>query len=212
MLTTWLMSQVRLKVCGITSLEDALAAIESGADYLGFNFYGKSARYITPAAAQAIVAEIADRTVPVGIFVDEESPQKVIAMMIESGVRMAQLHGHEDAAFCAELGSDRVIKVLRPDADFDPSSAMEYPAAAILVDASDEKLLGGTGRIANWEIARQVAQLRPVFLAGGLGPDNIRDAIAKVAPFAVDVNSGVESAPGRKDREKLRQLRMEMER
>jgi phosphoribosylanthranilate isomerase len=132
--------------------------------------------------------------------------------MDASGVTMAQLHGNEDAAFCAELGAEIVIKVVRPGPDFEASGVMRYPAAAILIDACDEKLKGGTGRTANWEIAWQVAQLRPLFLAGGLGPGNVREAMIKAAPFAVDVNSGVESAPGRKDREKLRQLRVEMDR
>lgn len=205
------MSQVRLKVCGITSLEDALAAIECGADYLGFNFYRKSPRYVSPSEARTIVDATADRATPVGVFVNEESAKAVLSLMNESGVAMAQLHGNEGDSYCVEVGADRVIKVVRPGPDFEAASIVGYPAAAILIDAADEMLYGGTGRTSNWGIAREIAQLRPLFLAGGIGPNNVREAIAKVAPFAVDVNSAVEIAPGRKDVEKLRQLRLEME-
>ncbi len=206
------MSSVKLKVCGITSLADARAAIECGADYLGFNFYEGSPRHVTPDTAHGIVAELPPQIIPVGVFVNLGSPMKVRGVMEKSGVRMAQLHGDEDATFCEKLGSELVIKVIRPRAGFDSGMLVEFPAAAFLIDAVDEKLYGGTGRTANRQFAREVAQLRPVFLAGGLTAENIRDAIRQVSPFAVDVNSGVESAPGRKDRGKLSQLRMEMDR
>jgi phosphoribosylanthranilate isomerase len=125
---------------------------------------------------------------------------------------MAQLHGHEDAAFSETVGSERVIKVVRPLHDFDVSVIKSFPAAIFLVDASNEKLYGGTGQKANWTIAAELAVLRPTFLAGGIGPANVREAIAQVKPFGIDVNSAVEREPGRKDRARLELLGTEMSR
>lgn len=201
---------VKLKICGITSLEDARAAVESGADYLGFNFYRPSPRYIAPERAREIIESLPRDIVAVGIFVNEPSPEHVLAIVERSGVAMAQLHGDEDPDYCRQVGSERVIKALRAGADFDPARALDYPAAAILLDGFDAKLYGGTGRRANWEAAREAARMVRLFLAGGLGPENIREAICAVAPYAVDVNSGVESAPGRKDAARLSRLRLEM--
>ncbi len=200
------MPPVKLKVCGLTTLEDAQMAIRYGASYLGFNFYRPSPRYILPAAARAIIAQLPAGVVTVGIFVNEPRPEEVLEIMAASGVQMAQLHGDEDSNYCARVGAQRVIKALRVGEDFDPRSVAGLPAAAILLDAYDAKLYGGTGRLANWELAREAARLAKVFLAGGLSPDNIVAAIRAVEPYAVDVNSGVESAPGRKDEDRLRQL------
>ncbi len=200
------MLPVELKVCGLTSLEDAWMAIRCGASYLGFNFYRPSPRYITPTAARAIIAQLPARVVPVGIFVNEPRPEDVLEIMDASGVQMAQLHGDEDSNYCARVGAERVIKALRIGEDFDPQSVTGLPAAAVLLDAYDAKLYGGTGRTLNWELAREAARLVKIFLAGGLSPDNIVAAIRAVEPYAVDVNSGVESAPGQKDENRLRQL------
>lgn len=205
------MTQTKLKVCGITTLEDALLAISYGADYLGFNFYRKSPRYIRPDVVRGIVRQVSDKAVPVGVFVNERL-EAAEALIEESGVRMIQLHGDEDESYCQTIGSERVIKVIRPGSSFDVASIVNFPLAAVLVDASDERLYGGTGRTANWDVAAEIARLRPTFLAGGIGPSNVRHAVARVAPFAIDVNSGVESAPGIKDGEKLAQLRLEMSR
>ena len=203
------MAQVKLKVCGITTLEDALLAIECGADYIGFNFFKPSPRYVSPDVVRAIVNQVEGRVIPVGVFVNESLAD--IREVVElSGVRMTQLHGDEDRAFCETLGSEGLIKVVRPGPDFEPASVFSFPAAAILVDTPDARLYGGTGRTADWTIASEVAVLRPTFLAGGIGPANVREAIAQVAPFAIDVNSAVETGPGKKDRTKLEKLRMEM--
>ena len=201
---------VKLKVCGVTSLEDACAAVDCGAEYLGFNFYRKSPRYIAPAAARAIIERLPDDVISVGVFVNEPRPEDVGEILRVSGARMAQLHGDESPDYCARLGAERVIKALRAGEDFDARRVLDYPAAAILLDAFDAKLYGGTGKMADWEIAREAARLASVFLAGGLSPDNIVEAIRAVEPFAVDVNSGVESAPGRKDASKLQMLRNRM--
>jgi phosphoribosylanthranilate isomerase len=203
---------VKLKVCGITSLEDARAAIDCGAEYLGFNFYAKSPRYIAPNQARAIIERLPDDIIGVGVFVNEPRPDDVVEILRASGARVAQLHGDESPDYCASIGAGRVIKALRVNDDFDARRALDYPAAAILLDAYDAKLYGGTGKTTNWEIAREAAKLTRIFLAGGLSPDNVVEAIRAVEPFAADVNSGVESAPGRKDANKLRRLKEEMER
>jgi phosphoribosylanthranilate isomerase len=197
---------VKLKVCGVTSLEDAGAAIDCGAEYLGFNFYVKSPRYIAPASARAIIERLPDGIISVGVFVNESRPEDVAEILRVSGARMAQLHGDESPDYCAGVGTERVIKALRIGDGFDARRVLDYPAAAILLDAFDSKLFGGTGKTTNWEIAREAARLTRIFLAGGLSPDNVIEAIRAVEPFAVDVNSGVESAPGRKDASKLHDL------
>jgi phosphoribosylanthranilate isomerase len=147
--------KVKLKVCGITALPDALAAIECGADFLGFNFYRKSPRYIEPAAAWTLIAQLPSNVTSVGVFVNEPTPAAVLELMERSGVQYAQLHGDEDAAYCAEVGAARVIKALRVGADFAVHDVLEYPASAILLDAYDKNLYGGTGKTANWEIAQR---------------------------------------------------------
>jgi phosphoribosylanthranilate isomerase len=196
----------KLKVCGITSLIDACAAIACGAEYLGFNFYRKSPRYVEPQAAWAIIQQLPNDIATVGIFVNEAEPEDVIEILRASGAQMAQLHGDEDDAYCAAVGAGRVINALRAGEDFNPRCVLDYPAAAILLDAFDKNLYGGTGKTANWELAREAARYVNLFLAGGLSPDNIAEAVRAVEPFAVDVNSGVESAPGVKDERKLQAL------
>ena len=205
------MDQVKLKVCGITSLEDARAAIECGAEFLGFNFYRKSPRYISPESARAIIEQLPSEITTVGIFVNEAQPQGVIEILKASNVQLAQLHGDEDAAYCEAVGAERVIKALRVGEGFDVRQVLNYPAWAILLDAFDKNLYGGTGKTANWDVAREAAKLTRLFLAGGLSPENISEAIRAVEPFAVDVNSGVESALGVKDANRLKQLKQEME-
>lgn len=205
------MLSAKLKVCGITSLEDAHMAIECGVEYLGFNFYRKSPRYIAPAEASTIIEQLPGEIVSVGIFVNESRPEDVLEILKVSGAQLAQLHGDEDAGYCEAVGAERVIKALRVSNEFDIRQVLNYPAAAILLDAFDKNLYGGTGKTANWELAREAAKLAKIFLAGGLSPENIAEAIQAVAPFAVDVNSGVESAPGKKDAAKLRKLKEEME-
>ncbi len=205
------MAIVRLKVCGITSLADAQAALACGAQYLGFNFYPPSPRYISPEAARAIIADLPDSVVSVGIFVNEPTPAAVLELLRRSGAQLAQLHGDETPAYCAQVGAERVIKALRAGPDFDPPTALSFPATAILLDAFDKRLYGGTGKVADWTVARQTARLTRLFLAGGLSPENIAEAVRSVEPFAVDVNSGVESAPGVKDAGRLQLLKQALD-
>ncbi|MEY4167920.1 MAG: N-(5-phosphoribosyl)anthranilate isomerase [Acidobacteriota bacterium] len=200
------MIEVHLKVCGITSLADALVAVECGATYLGFNFYRPSPRFIEPEAARVITSALPAAVCSVGIFVNEPRPDDVRRIIDQSGVALAQLHGEESVAYCLEVGAERVIKAFRAGGDFHSIAVMEYPVRAILLDAYDPRLHGGTGRTADWNIAADLARRVDLFLAGGLNPENVVDAIEAVRPFAVDLNSGVESAPGIKDAAKLRRL------
>lgn len=191
---------VKVKVCGITNLEDALFAVESGADALGFNFYPPSPRYIAPEAARRIIKELPHSTFCVGIFVNEKSPVEVARVAAMSGVGAVQLHGDESPEYCAALREQRVIKALRVGKDFVPEGAARYPAESILLDAFCARARGGTGETFDWVLARKTREVvAQLYLAGGLTPENIADAIAAVEPFAVDVCSGVELAPGQKD-------------
>jgi phosphoribosylanthranilate isomerase len=201
------MNKVKLKICGITSVKDARAAVECGAEYLGFNFYSKSPRYIAPAAAREIIGQMPAEIISAGIFVNVPTPEEVRDVLAACGAQLAQLHGDESPDYCRAVGPDRVIKALRAGNDFDVNSVTEYPASAILLDAFDKHLYGGTGKTANWDLAREAARRVRLFLAGGLSPDNVAEAIRAVEPFAVDVNSGVETAPGEKDHAKLQRLK-----
>ena len=196
---------VKVKVCGMTNLEDALAAVEAGADALGFNFYTLSSRYIALEAARVIIRELPASILCVGVFVNEETPAAVARMAAESGVGAVQLHGDESPEYCAALGDYQVIKALRVGKDFMPEVATRYPARSILLDAFSARARGGTGEMFDWALARRTRELvAQLYLAGGLTPLNVAGAIAAVAPYAVDVCSGVEREPGRKDAARVR--------
>ncbi len=191
---------VFVKICGITNLEDALGAVSAGADALGFNFYSRSSRYITPAAARRIIEELPEEVLTVGVFVNESGAEDVARIAREAGVRAVQLHGDESPAYCRALKGHMVVKALRVGEGFVPESVLEYEADAILLDAFDRDARGGTGRVIDWQLARRTSQLVPkLFLAGGLTGENVTAAIAAARPYAVDACSGLESAPGRKD-------------
>lgn len=198
-----------IKICGLTHLDDALAAIDAGADYLGFNFYPKSPRYISPADCTRIIAALAARhsslVTFVGVFVNEP-PARVAAILDHCGLDLAQLHGDEPPGHLVGLWG-RAYKAFRGVADGTDYSAFAHISPgfpSLLVDAHAPNAYGGTGQIADWDAARAVAAQYPIFLAGGLTPENVADAIARVNPWGVDVASGVESAPGRKDHRKMR--------
>jgi phosphoribosylanthranilate isomerase len=195
---------VFVKVCGITNLEDALAALSAGADALGFNFYRRSSRFIAPADARRIIEALPSAVLCVGVFVNESGPEEVLRIAEESGVGAVQLHGDETPAYCRALKDRFVIKALRVSDDFAPESALAYPADAILLDAFDRQARGGTGRVFDWRVARRTRELVPkLFLAGGLTVLNVTEAIAAVRPFAVDACSGLEHAPGLKDHSRV---------
>lgn len=196
---------VKVKVCGITNTEDARAAIEAGADALGFNFYARSPRYIAPEEARLIVAELPASVLSVGVFVNEDSAASVARIAERSGVSAVQLHGDEPPEYCAALEGREVIKALRAGEDFAPEEAARYPAQSILLDAYNAHARGGTGETFDWTLARRTRELvAQLYLAGGLSPENVAGAIAFVEPYAVDVCSGVERAPGRKDAARVR--------
>lgn len=193
---------VRIKVCGITNRDDALAAVAAGADALGFNFYTRSPRYVAPSLARSIIEAVPREVWCVGVFVDEESPAAVARLAEESGVAAVQLHGEESPAYCAALSGRPVIKALRVGASFAPEEALAYPADAILLDSFSRRARGGTGETFDWSLARRTRELvSQLYLAGGLTPENVGRAVRAVRPFAVDVCSGVELAPGRKGAE-----------
>lgn len=193
-----------IKICGISNLEDARLSVAAGADALGFNFYRPSPRYIDPHAARAIIDQLSDSVLTVGVFVNEESPALVEQIANEAGVAALQLHGDESPDYCRELSDRYVIKVLRAGNEFKPEDALEYDVKAIMLDAFDSKLRGGTGRTIDWSRARQTRNLVPmIILAGGLTPENVGEAIATVDPYGVDACSALESVPGKKVPERV---------
>ncbi len=195
---------MRVKVCGITRYDDALCAVDAGADALGFIFVRSSKRYIAPDAAARITAALPRDVLPVGVFVD--APHTGLREVIRlSGIRAVQLHGDETPSDCIGLPV-QVIKAHRVRPGFDPAVLGQYPVDAHLLDAYVDGLHGGTGQVFDWSIAGTAARTARVILSGGLTPGNIASAIAQACPMAVDVSSGVELAPGIKDHAKVRQF------
>jgi phosphoribosylanthranilate isomerase len=196
---------VFVKICGITNLEDARAAVKAGADALGFNFYSRSSRFIAPTAARLIIAELPPSVMTVGVFVNEGGPEDVARMADAAGIRAVQLHGDESPAYCRALSDRFVIKALRVGPNFTPERALEFETNALLLDAFDRAARGGTGQVIDWRLARRVSEFVPkLFLAGGLTVENVAAAIEAARPYAVDACSGLERAPGRKDTARVR--------
>jgi len=195
---------VRVKICGITNLEDALMAAELGADALGFIFHPRSPRYVAPDAARQIIAGLPPFVLTVGVFVDEEA-QTVRDLAARVGLDWVQLHGQESPEYCRSLGR-RVIKGFRiqDEKSFKSLAAYQGAAQAFLLDTYKKGQVGGTGATFDWRLAREAKKYGPVILAGGLTPENAARAIEVAQPAAVDVATGVEATPGKKDPEKLR--------
>jgi len=186
-----------VKICGITRAEDAQAAVDAGANALGFVFWPGSPRCIDPYRARTIVAALPPFVVPVGLFVNQPAEYvNAVASLVPLGA--VQLHGDEPVA-AIESMRHRVIKALTTADAID-----RWPARTIvLLDVHDPDRRGGTGRTIDWAAAAAIAAKRPIVLAGGLRPDNVAEAVARVRPFGIDVSSGVERAPGIKDRDKM---------
>lgn len=198
---------LRVKICGITNLADARAAVGAGVDMLGFNFWRGSARYIAPAEARRIIEQLPEEVLTVGVFVNEDEPETVAEIASQACVSAVQLHGDETPEYCRRLSGRAVIKALRVGDGFEPEMAARYETGAVLLDAFCKESRGGTGKTFDWKIARRVRSLVPqLYLAGGLTPENVAEAVEAVEPFAVDVCSGVESAPGIKDAARIRAL------
>ena len=195
---------VRVKICGITNSDDARHAADCGADALGFVFYAGSPRCVTPEQARELVAGLPPFVTRVGLFVNED-PVRIRAIIASCGLDAVQLHGDEPPADCV-LPPCRVIKGVRPRHAADLAALAAYPVAALLVDAAVPGQFGGTGQRADWELAAVLATRQRVILAGGLTPANVAAAVRQVKPYGVDVASGVESAPGRKDPDRVAQF------
>ena len=193
---------VWVKICGVTGVEDALGCVEAGADAVGINFYERSARYCGLDTARAVVEAVSEKAVTVGVFVDK-SFEEIVTLREAVGFRLAQLHGSEPPELLDRLLPD-AYKAIRVRGDFAARQASDYGGETILLDAYVPGIAGGTGKTFDWAVAARVASSRRVILAGGLTPQNVAQAIARVAPHGVDAASGVESAPGRKDLDLVR--------
>ena len=205
------MSRVRVKICGVRSIEEAEAAIEAGADALGFNFWPRSPRYISQNAARSVIQRIAPLISSVGVFVNEDQ-RRIAEIVSDVGLSAVQLHGDETPEFCASLGSIKIIKAFRVSSDFDYASIASYPVSMALLDAGIKGSYGGTGNVFDWRVAIEAKRYARIILAGGLTIENVREAIATVRPMAIDVCSGVEAEPGRKDPDKVRRFMAEVAR
>ncbi len=199
-------SMIRVKICGVTTSEDARYALENGADALGFNFVLGTPRCLEVDAAASLAASLPPLGVRVGVFVDE-SPERVEAIFREVGLDAVQLHGEEPPEACRWLMDRgiRVIRGLRVQGPETIDEAARYPDCTILLDAFVIGELGGTGQTFDWELARKLAASRPVILSGGLKPENVAEAVRQVRPYGVDSSSGVEGGtPARKDLDRVR--------
>ena len=195
--------KTKVKICGITNLPDALAAAAAGADLLGFNFYERSPRCLTLAAAADITRPLPPGVLRVGVFVN--APETLVFQAMQAcGLHLLQFHGDEPPEFCTQFGL-MSLKAFRMADESVLAELPRYGTAGYLLDAYTPGEPGGTGRRFNWDLAVTAKQFgKPIFLAGGLTPENVADAVVKVRPFAVDVASGVESSPGKKDPAKVR--------
>jgi phosphoribosylanthranilate isomerase len=195
--------KTQVKICGITSLADAQAAAEAGADAIGFVFYNNSLRNMTISAVAGMFKKSPLRIMRVGVFVNEPA-HFVFRAVAECGLNLLQFHGDEPPEFCTQFGVMSMKAFRIRDAD-SLKELPRYPTDAWLLDACSVEKPGGTGEKFNWDLAVEARKFgRPIFLAGGLTPENVAEAVRRVKPFGVDVSSGVESSPGKKDHTKVR--------
>lgn len=196
---------VKVKICGVANSEDAAAAAEAGADLVGFNFYGKSLRHVTWRIASEACQVLPPHIVRVGLFVNA-SPEQVAEAIRHCGLQMLQFHGDESPEYCLQFGIMSMKAFRMKDASV-LEELTHYRTDAWLLDAYVPGQHGGTGKSFDWDLAARAVELgRPVFLAGGLNPENVGEAIQRVRPYGVDVSGGVESAPGRKDSARMREF------
>lgn len=198
--------RVRIKICGITSVGDAQAAAEAGADAIGLMLWGPSKRFVTNAQAAEIVQSLPPFVSKVGVFVDATA-EEVFRAVKEIGLDTIQLHGEETPEFCRQFAPLKVVKAFRVKNAASLATLTDYNTDAWLLDSYVAGEKGGTGAVFNWDLAVQAKDSgKPIVLAGGLTPENIAEAVHEVWPYGVDVSSGVESAPGKKDAELIRQF------
>ncbi len=196
---------MEIKICGITNISDALMAAECGVDALGFIFYPNSQRYVAPAKAKEIIQKLPCEISKVGVFVNHEVEEvKEVAQFC--GLDLIQLHGDEPPEYCAQFPMSSLIKAVSCQTEEEVRELRKYPVAAILTDARDSRQYGGTGKTSDWRLAIMAKEAHSLILTGGLSEKNIRKAIEVVRPQAVDVNSGVEISPGKKDSSKIREI------
>ncbi|MCL2791264.1 MAG: phosphoribosylanthranilate isomerase [Desulfobulbus sp.] len=203
--------RVRIKICGIIRLADALCAVEAGVDGLGFIFAAKSPRTITPETAKAIIDLLPPLVDAVGVFVDEE-PGQVAAIVRECGINIIQLHGAESPAYCRKLASlvahCKLLKAIRVGERTTAADVAPYDAVvhAFLLDTYQKNVVGGTGQTFDWTLIDRLNLTKPFLLAGGLDATNIGEALTRVNPYGVDANSGLEDAPGHKNHGHIRRF------
>jgi phosphoribosylanthranilate isomerase len=194
--------QVKVKVCGMTNLKDALVAVEEGADAVGFIFYKKSPRSVTMKLVREIVLEVPPFVNTVGVFVDETAEQ-INKIADYCNLDIIQLHGDESPAFCKRMRR-RVIKAFRVKNLQSVKKLSSFQVSGFLLDTFSENLHGGTGKVFDWNLVLPAKKFGPVIMAGGLTPNNVQQAVRQVRPYGVDVCSGVESELGIKDHKKVR--------
>lgn len=205
------MKRTRVKVCGITCIEDALAAVDQGVDGLGFIFFEKSPRNVDPVVARKIIEKLPPFVDIVGVFVNR-SKEEIEELVNYCRLNHLQLHGDESTEFCEQVKSDlstcRVMKAFRIGDSIDQILFDEYSpyVHGFLLDTYQKGVEGGTGHVFSWDMLKEVQLPKPLILAGGLNPENVVDAVAQVHPHALDINSGVELAPGKKDHKAIELL------
>ncbi|MFC1703808.1 phosphoribosylanthranilate isomerase [Candidatus Omnitrophota bacterium] len=197
---------IKVKICGITNLADAKVAIAAGADALGFIFYPKSKRFIKPSDAKKIISRLPKSIKKVGVFVNEKKLRvRTIANVCQLDI--LQFHGNESVGYCNHFKQKRIIKAFRIKDTKSLKSISGYVVDAFLLDSYHRSHFGGTGKTFQWEVVKKIKKLNtPIVLSGGLNPANIQGAIRKTEPYAVDVSTGVERIPGKKDHRLLRKF------
>ena len=196
----------RVKICGITDFEDARDATLLGASAIGFNFHEKSSRFIDPARAAKIIEQLPPFVTIVGVFVNHPDPQNLEDLALSLGLHAVQLHGNETPDYCSMIQRVKVIKAIRVDANFRVDTLRNHGGSTFLLDGCTTDQFGGTGKVFNWHQAYGANAFGSIIVAGGLTPDNVSTVIEELHPFGVDVASGVESSPGKKDYETMRRF------
>jgi phosphoribosylanthranilate isomerase len=195
-----------VKICGVTDPDDARNAALLGADAIGLNFYERSPRCIDASRAARIIEAVPTFVSTVGVFVNHPDPQGLEDLALSLGLHAVQLHGNETPDYCSMIHKVKVIKAFRVDANFRVESLRSYGNQVFLLDSGSGTQFGGTGNVFDWSQAYGANAFGWIIVAGGLNPDNVSPAISTLHPYAVDVSSGVESSPGRKDYEKMRRF------
>jgi phosphoribosylanthranilate isomerase len=196
----------RVKICGITDPDDAKNAALLGADAIGLNFYERSPRFIDGTVASRIIESVPAFVSVVGIFVNHPNPAGLEDLALSLGLHAVQLHGNETPDYCSMIQKVKVIKAFRVDSNFRVESLKNYANTMFLLDSGTGAQFGGTGKVFNWDQAYGANAFGWIVLAGGLTPENVGEAISRLHPFGVDVSSGVESSPRRKDYEKMQRF------